>query len=165
MSDKPKVKRILTDEQKAKMLEGRRKASALKREQKEKDKNEKVIAKENDKKQKIKDRELELQAIQQQKDRIEVLNVSKKKKSEMRGKLRFCKNNPELIDEVEIMIQAIENKNNEKKNIDLEIKEIQIEINDKKQELTEDEENEVYKRVYLEQKLKNLILIYLYLII
>tara|TARA_R110002167_G_scaffold80385_1_gene220975 strand:- start:1300 stop:2040 length:741 start_codon:yes stop_codon:yes gene_type:complete len=148
MSDKPKVKRILTDEQKAKMLEGRRKASALKREQKEKDKNEKVIAKENDKKQKIKDRELELQAIQQQKDRIEVLNVSKKKKSEMRGKLRFCKNNPELIDEVEIMIQAIENKNNEKKNIDLEIKEIQTEIKDKQQELTEDEENEVYKRVW-----------------
>ena len=66
----------------------------------------------------------------------------------MRGRLRFCKNNPELIGEVEEMIQAIENKNNEKKNIDLEIKEIQLEINDKKQELTEDEENEVYKKVW-----------------
>lgn len=84
MSDKPydgakKAKRILTDEQKAKMLEGRRKASALKKEQREKEKIEKAEAKENDKKQKIKNRELELQAIQQQKDRIEVLNVSKKK--------------------------------------------------------------------------------------
>tara|TARA_R110000823_G_scaffold139690_5_gene269720 strand:+ start:3716 stop:4483 length:768 start_codon:yes stop_codon:yes gene_type:complete len=157
MSDKPyveakseakKVKRILTDEQKAKMLEGRRKASALKKQQKEKDKNEKTIAKENDKKEKIKNRELELQAIQQQKDRIEVLNVSKRKKSEMRGKLRFCKNNPELINDVEQMILEIENKNNEKKNIDLEIKEIQTEIKDKQQELTEDEENEVYKRVW-----------------
>jgi hypothetical protein len=143
MCDKPNVeakkpKRTLTDEQKAKMLEGRRK----------KEKIEKAEAKENDKKQKIKDRELELQAIQQQKDRIEVLNISKKKKSEMRGKLRFCKNNPELIDEVEQMIQAIENKNNEKKTIDLEIKEIQTEIKDKQQELTKDEENEVYKRVW-----------------
>ena len=155
MSDKPcsgasaaKAKRTLTDEQKAKMLEGRRKASALKKQQKEKDKIEKAEAKENDKKQKIKDRELELQAIQQQKDRIEVLNISKKKKSEMRGKLRFCKNNPELINEVEQMILQIENKNNEKKNIDLEIKEIQTEIKDKQQELTEDEETEVYKRVW-----------------
>tara|TARA_R110001606_G_scaffold9721_3_gene41735 strand:+ start:359 stop:1117 length:759 start_codon:yes stop_codon:yes gene_type:complete len=145
---KPKVKKVLSDEQKAKMLEGRRRAAAIKKEQKEKNKQEKVELKENEKKQKIKDRELELQAIQQQKDRIDVLNISKKKKSEMRGKLRFCKNNPNLIDEVEQMIQEIENKNNEKKNIDLEIKEIQTEIKDKQQELTEDEENEVYKRVW-----------------
>ena len=127
---KTKAKRVLSDEQKAIL------------------KNEKIKEKENDKKQKVKNKELELQAIQQQKDRIEVLNISKKKKSEMRGRLRFCKNNPELIGEVEEMIQAIENKNNEKKNIDLEIKEIQLEINDKKQELTEDEENEVYKKVW-----------------
>tara|TARA_R110000822_G_scaffold22213_7_gene70015 strand:+ start:6500 stop:7270 length:771 start_codon:yes stop_codon:yes gene_type:complete len=145
---KTKAKRVLSDEQKAKMLEGRRKAAEIKKAQKAILKNEKIKEKENDKKQKVKNKELELQAIQQQKDRIEVLNISKKKKSEMRGRLRFCKNNPELIGEVEEMIQAIENKNNEKKNIDLEIKEIQLEINDKKQELTEDEENEVYKKVW-----------------
>ena len=47
---KPKVKKVLSDEQKAKMLEGRRRAAAIKKEQKEKNKQEKVELKENEKK-------------------------------------------------------------------------------------------------------------------
>jgi preprotein translocase subunit SecD len=111
------------------------------------DKDGNKIFKVEDKKKEIEEQKKQMmEAIQQQKDRIEQLNISKKKKSEIRGKLRFCKNNPEVINEVETLIQEIENKNNQKNKIDLEIKEIKNDIENIK--LSKDEENEVYKRVF-----------------
>ena len=71
------------------MLEGRKRKAEERKIQKEQEKIDKIKNKELDKKQKEINKKLELEAIQQQKDRIELLNVSKRKKSEMRGKLRF----------------------------------------------------------------------------
>ena len=152
MSEKPK--RVLTDEQKKKMLEGRRRKAEERKLQKEKDKENKDLDKIKAKELKEINKKLELEAIQQQKDRIELLNVSKRKKSEMRGKLRFCKNNPQAIEDMEQLLSEIENKENTKKNIDLEIKEIKVEMESKKHELSKDEENEVYKRVFEKEALK-----------
>ena len=55
---KTKAKRVLSDEQKAKMLEGRKKAAEIKKAQKAILKNEKIKEKENEKKHKVKNKEL-----------------------------------------------------------------------------------------------------------
>ena len=136
------------------MLEGRRRKAEERKLQKEKDKENKEMDKIKSKELKVQNKKLELEAIQQQKDRIELLNVSKRKKSEMRGKLRFCKNNPEAIEDMEQLLNEIENKENTKKNIDLEIREIKVEMDEKKKELSKDEEDEVYKRVFEKEALK-----------
>ena len=73
MSEKPK--RIITDEQRARMIEGRKKAMEERKRKREEEKSKAKFIADKKKADKEKELELELQALKQQKDHAE----SKKK--------------------------------------------------------------------------------------
>lgn len=108
MSDKRK--KTLTPEQLEKMRIGRAKAFEKRKLEREKEKAIQKAEQEAIKKQKLKDIELQKQALQQQKDRIESLKISKKKKAEIKKRLKEVKDKPEVLQEVEAIVETYEGK-------------------------------------------------------
>jgi len=170
MSDKPK--KTLTPEQLEKMRVGRAKAYEKRKIEKEKEKVKQKAEQEAIKKQKLKDIELQKQALQQQKDRIEALAISKKKKAEIKRRLKEVKDKPEVLQEVEAIVENYEGRRTNSQNpSDLEgvkkndkvqkeidtFKEIEKAVDIAEEKLEDLEENDTkqfekeYKKIFTEQ--------------
>lgn len=168
MSEKAKPKKTLTPEQLEKMRVGRAKAYEKRKLEKEKEKAKMKAEQEAIKKQKLKDIELQKQALQQQKDRIEALAISKKKKAEIKRRLKEVKDKPEVLQEVEAIVENYEGVNDSKEPKQLELKIEKIveqtdkRINKKLEDLEEqdaegnhtNEFEKEYKKIFTEQSEK-----------
>jgi len=166
MSEKAKPKKTLTPEQLEKMRVGRAKAYEKRKLEREKEKAKMKAEQEEIKKQKLRDIELQKQALQQQKDRIEALAISKKKKAEIKRRLKEVKDKPEVLQEVEAIVENYEGvKKDDKVKQELEtFKEIEKAVDDAEEKLedldavgintdTKEFEKE-YKKIFTEQSEK-----------
>lgn len=161
MSEKAKPKKTLTPEQLEKMRVGRAKAYEKRKLEKEKEKAKMKAEQEAIKKQKLKDIELQKQALQQQKDRIEALAISKKKKAEIKRRLKEVKDKPEVLQEVEAIVENYEgvNETKETKQLELKIEKIVEQTEEKLEDLEDHEDNtnefeKEYKKIFTEQSEK-----------
>jgi len=167
MSEKAKPKKTLTPEQLEKMRVGRAKAYEKRKLEREKEKAKQKAEQEEIKKQKLKDIELQKQALQQQKDRIEALAISKKKKAEIKRRLKEVKDKPEVLQEVEAIVENYEgvkeNKSTKQLELNIEKTEKIVEQTEEKLEDLEDhhvegndtkEFEKEYKKIFTEQSEK-----------